>query len=123
MQISRQKSLEANLAIATGLLVLYYFWRNEYLLLAAILFSLIGLLIPSLAKYIATAWYKLAEVLGRINGTILLTVIFFLLLTPLALIRKWIGGSVIKKKQDATKDSYFLERNHEFTSADLKNPW
>jgi polyferredoxin len=123
MLMTRRKSLEANFAISAGLLIFYYFWRYESLLIAAIIFAILGLLIPSLAKYIAKAWFKLAELLGRINGVILLSILFFALLTPLAFIRRLLGGAVLKMKKEDNSKSYFVKREHEFDAKDLVHPW
>ncbi len=123
MEITRRKSLEATFAITAGLIVFYYFWRIEYLLIAAIVVAIIGLLLPGLARYIGIAWYKLAELLGRINGTILLSLLFFLFLTPLAWFRKLFSKPPMRLKKDDKQESYFEERSHQYTAEDLSKPW
>lgn len=123
MEITRRKSLEATFAITGGLIVFYYFWRIEYLLIAAIGIAVIGLLFPGLARYIGIAWYKLAELLGRINGTILLSLLFFLFLTPLAWFRKLFSKPPMRLKKEEERKSYFEERLHQYTAEDLSKPW
>ena len=123
MEISRKKSLEACLAIATGLLVIYYFWRLETLLIVALVVAIVGLLLPAVARIIAFGWFKLAEGLGRINGTILLSIVFYFLLTPLALLRRMLKQDPLGLKKDEKQESYFIEREHEYQSEDLLHPW
>ncbi len=124
MKITREKSLEAALVICTGLLVLYWFFDNLYFLITATAIGVVALLSPFLAGKIAWLWYKLAEILGRINGFIILTVLFFLFLTPLAWLSKFFkkDGLQLKRKTDP-EDSYFIERNHTFSKKDLENLW
>jgi hypothetical protein len=43
---------------------------------------------PSLVLALRRVWMAFARLLGRVNGTILLIVIFYFLLTPFALVRR-----------------------------------
>jgi hypothetical protein len=124
MKITREKSLEAVLAICAGLLVLFWIFKNSYFIIAATVIAVVTLLSPFLAKWIAWFWYKLAETLGRINGFILLTILFYLFLTPLAWLSKLFKKDELQLKKKANpEDSYFVERNHTFTKKDLENMW
>jgi hypothetical protein len=49
---------------------------------------------------------KLAHVLGWINTRILLTILFYLLVTPIALIRRLMGKSVSFHRWEKQLDSY-----------------
>jgi hypothetical protein len=74
------------------------------------------------AEKISWVWLKIAEILGLINSTILLSLIFFIILTPLALLMK------VFKKSDSLKlkklsGSAYDERNHIYTANDLENTW
>lgn len=124
MIITRQKSLEACLAISTGLAVIYYFTDNKYLLYTAIGVGVIGLLSKFLSRQIAWFWFKLAEVLGKINGFLLLSILFFILLTPIAWLMKIFKKDSLKLKKRLDKNgSYYIDRSYEFTSKDIENPW
>ncbi len=124
MKLTREKSLEAVLVICTGLLVLYWIFDNSHFLVAATSIGIAGVLSPFLAGIIAKAWYKLAELLGRINGFILLTILFYLFLTPLAWLSKLFKKDELQlKRKTKAEDSYYIERNHTFTKKDLKNLW
>jgi hypothetical protein len=50
--------------------------------------QLLALIAPAAALWIRHAWMSFAGVLGWINSRILLSAMFFLLLTPVALIRR-----------------------------------
>ena len=69
-------------------------------------------------------WHKLAELLGYINSRILLTLIFFIFLVPVAFLsRIFSGNPLLLKKRPNADDSYFESRNHEYTSEDFENVW
>ena len=124
MKLTREKNLEAALAICAGMLVLYWIFDNTYFLIAATVVGVSALLSPFLAKMIAWFWYKLAETLGRINGFIILTVLFFFFLTPLAWLSKLFKKDDLQlKRKTKPEESYFIERNHSFTKKDLENLW
>ncbi|MFT5168133.1 MAG: hypothetical protein ACI8P3_003372 [Saprospiraceae bacterium] len=124
MDISAKKSLEAALAISTGFSVIYYFTENKYFLITAIVIGLIGLLSKFLSKKIAWLWFKLAETLGRINGFILLSLLFYFLLTPLAwLMRRFKKDTLKLKKKSYPANSYYIDRNHDYSAKDIENPW
>ncbi len=124
LEITRLKSIEACLAISTGLLVFYYFTENKYLLITAIVIGSIGLFSSFLSHKIAWLWWKIAEVLGSINGFILLSILFFILLTPIAWLMKLTKKDALKLKKNAKeKPSYYTERNHDFSPKDIEKPW
>ena len=124
MKLTREKSLEAVLVICTGLLVLYWIFDNSRFLIVATVIGVAGVLSPFLAGIIAKVWYKLAEWLGRINGFIILTLLFYLLLTPLAWLSKLFKKDDLQLKMKGDpNDSYFVERNHTFSKKDLENMW
>lgn len=73
----------------------------------------IGLIRPFwLAKPFAK-WMALARFLNRIMTGILLTVVFFAIITPIGLIRQWSGGPVpnsFRRFRDAQARTYWQER-------------
>ena len=124
MKVTREKSLEASVAICIGLLVLYWIFDNINFLIAATVIGAVSLLSSFLREKIAWFWFKLAEILGRINGFILLTIIFYFILTPIAWLSKLFKKDELQlKKKSDPEASYFVERNHTFTKKDLENLW
>ena len=78
MEIKNIKGKEQQtcLVIATGLLVFWYFTKNEWLIFAAIIIGAVGAFLPGIAKWVNWTWYKIAEVMGWVMSRILLTTIF-----------------------------------------------
>jgi hypothetical protein len=58
----------------------------------------LGLLAPRAALAIRKAWMAFARGLGWINSQALLTVVFFAVLTPLALVRRAFGGDRLRRR-------------------------
>jgi len=92
-------------------------WLSFGLLIAA-------LIIPKLFYPLAKVWFGLALLLGWFSSRILLSLLFFLLVTPIGLIRRLIGkDSLMLREFKKSKKSVFIERNHKFTADDLKTPF
>lgn len=80
-------------------------------------------LVPVFAKGINWSWMKFAQVLGWINSRILLTVVYFIILVPVALISRMFNKDPLKLKWHPDLESYFEVRDHTYTKGDLQNPW
>ncbi|HEV7382010.1 MAG TPA: SxtJ family membrane protein [Dyadobacter sp.] len=114
--------IKAQLVIVTGLVVLYFIFKSEYFLIAAGIVGVISIAIPVAGDLIVKGWYKLAEILGAINGRILLSVVFFVILFPVALLSRLGKKNPLALKRESAK-SVFVERNHKYTSKDLEQVW
>ncbi len=118
----RKKILETMLVLTVAAVVAQFIFKDKYSLYVAIGFGVTGLFLPWLSMWITTGWMGLAEILGKISSTVILTLLFFLILFPSALLKKVFGkeGTYVKKKREG---SYFQERNVTFTKEHLENPW
>lgn len=76
---------------------------------------------PPLERLIVWIWDKIALVLGWINTKIILSVVFFVLLTPFGILSRLFSKSNLKLKNDS--NTTFVERNHTYTKKDLENIW
>ena len=72
---------------------------SNWTLLISLLLILIGLLAPSRLNILYKAWMKLAYVLGWVNGRIILSLVFLLVLIQIAFIMKFLGYDPIKSKK------------------------
>ncbi|GAB3167979.1 hypothetical protein [Telluribacter humicola] len=114
---------KAQLVIVTGLVVLYFIFDASFLLYAAGIIGVLCIAIPVVGDLIVKGWYKIAEVLGAINGRILLSIVFFIILFPVALLSR-IGKKknplALKRENES---SVFANRNHRYTAKDMENVW
>ena len=74
------------LVIITGLLLFYFFNKNEFLLLSILIICLIGVLSKYLSEKIEFLWFKLAYILSLIIPNIILSLIFYFFLFPIGLL-------------------------------------
>jgi len=97
-----------------GALFALGFWRQK--LLPVYLFgflSALGLgfvLFPSYLKPVYIAWLKIAHLLGKIFTTFILTLVYYLIITPAALIKRVFGGRPLPTSPDKDVLSYWVDR-------------
>jgi len=116
-----QKKHSSLIVIAIGFGILYFFFKKEWML-APVGMSLVGFIVGPMGECIHLTWMMIAKVLGFINSRILLSIIFFLILTPIALLMRLLGKSGFVKSGNGKK-SLFVTRNHVYTKADLVQPF
>ena len=76
------------------------------------------------ALAIARAWLAFAEVLGAVNSRILLGAIFYLFLTPIALLARLTRGDVLRLRKGAGPSrTYWQAREHAYTAEDIGKLW
>jgi hypothetical protein len=108
--------------ISAGLLVFYYFFRDlTWLVWLALVINLIGAFLPKLAGYLSWAWYKLAEGMGFVMSKVILSLVFFIFLFPLAWLSKLFTRKDFLRKRDSV--TTYLDKNHTYSSDDLEKMW
>ena len=107
------------LTIVTGLMGCYFIFKIDTLLFVALGVAIVSILSSYLAEKIVWIWDKIALVLGTINSKILLSVIFYIFVVPIALISRVFkkGNALLLKKQN---ESYYKVRDHLYTKKDLE---
>ena len=69
----------------------------------------VGLLLPSLARRFHVFWMQLAAVLGYVNSRILLSLMYYGVFTPYALISRLAGRDPLRRR-GARSETYWVER-------------
>jgi hypothetical protein len=74
------------------------------------IFLLMGLFLPRLLGPFYRVWMRFAALLAWVNTRVLLTVFFFVVLTPIALMMKLFGKDLLNQKFDRSARSYWVKR-------------
>lgn len=121
-KLQKTDPIKTVLVITVGLLIVFAITHWEWASNAAILIGLLGLLSSFLAKQIDYLWMKLAWVLSLIVPNIILSIIFYVLLTPIALLSRLFGekNQLNLKNKD---DSLFKDYNKTFDKPSFEKPW
>jgi len=122
MQLKPVDKVKAQLVIVTGILVIGLIFSWHSVILAAAILGLGFVFVPPFGELVLKIWFKIAEGLGWFNSRILLSFVFYVFLTPLAIAFRLFGNNPLKLKSPP-EDTVFEDRNHTFTPGDIENPW
>lgn len=124
------KNIQTKQCVETGcVLVLAMIWwysktKQPWLLFASGISALLIALVPVCFYPLAVLLYLLGKVLGKISSTIILTLIFFLLVTPVGLIRRLLKKDSLKLDEfKRNNNTAFTARQHQYLPADLDHPF
>jgi len=73
------------------------------------LLVLFGLFVPPAARAFHTAWMRFAEALGYINSRVLLTLMYYVAVTPYGLVSRLAGRDPLRRRGPGG-ESYWVER-------------
>lgn len=110
------------LTIVFGLLFLNYFLDSKNIFYVTLILSGLGVLSIRLSEIIEKLWFKLSYLLSQTIPNILLSVIFFLILTPIALLSRLFKSQTefISKNN---QNSMFIIKNKSFKKESFKRAW
>lgn len=111
---TRAKAKETVLVITVGFLAIALVTHRplwQYLALAT---GLAGALSTALSIRIDWLWSKLSQALGFISNTVLLTIVFITIVTPVALLRKR------RFRFNPKSTTNLVDRDHLFTREDFE---
>lgn len=118
--MNRKKNLETFIIILTSLLLLWVIYKVEWLIYIALILGIIGSFFNPISTQVTWFWYKIASILGNISSKILLSLIFFLLLSPLAFLYRKFNKDTFQLKK---KNNAWFNRNYKFEKKDLEKMW
>ncbi len=100
------------------LLLALFFWMPKWhkvwfwwFIVAGAPLVLLGAILPRSLKWIYVGWMALAMVLGTIVSTILLTLIFILMVTPLGWLARLAGRDFLSRKPACAARSHWIIRD------------
>ncbi|MDT5263084.1 MAG: hypothetical protein QOC61_2088 [Acidobacteriota bacterium] len=76
---------------------------------AGALLFVVGVLFPSAARIFHNAWMRFAVALGRFNSRVLLTLMYYLAITPYGFISRLAGRDPLRRR-GASRESYWIAR-------------
>jgi hypothetical protein len=122
--ISKEQAKDTGLAlllilllvgIATGISMFYK-------LCAAVL--ILVMTVPGIFRPLAVVWFGISRLLGEVMSQFILTVVYVLLVIPVAFLRRAAGKDTLMLKSFRKgSESVMAVRNHRFLPSDLEKPY
>jgi hypothetical protein len=120
--VSRKQCIEFGQMLVLFFIGLALYHRNLHFVIVSFWAMLMTMLIPVIFLPFAVIWSGIAEILSRVSSWLLLHFIFFILVVPVGMIRKWRGKDTMKLKQfKKNRTSVMTRRDHLYDASDLTN--
>ena len=122
--VSPSQARDTGLAAVLIMLLVMHFTKSAGLVPLTIAVLVMTMLWPGFFRPLAFVWFTLANILRLVVSTVLLTVVFLVIATPIGLIRRLSGADPLLRKQWKNgAGSVFVVRDHLFTGKDLEQPY
>jgi len=122
--ISKEQAKDSGMAIVLILLVIGYFTNDDIYYKIAIPVLLMNMIFPGFYYPFAVFWFGLSNLLGTIVSKVLLSLVFIIVVLPIALIRRLLGkDTLLLKKFKRSSESVMKTRKHTYVAADLEKPF
>lgn len=83
----------------------------------------LGLFAPRPLMPLERIWMGVAHVLGRVNSIILLTLVYYLVITPTALVMRWRGRDYLQLRGDPNRLTYRLPSPPDMDKDRIRRPF
>ena len=119
--IKSEKSDLRKFGITIGVILLiiagFLFWKEkesfQILLTFGVTLCILGIVIPFILKPIYWVWMIFATILGWIMTRVILSLLFYITLTPIGLILRFFGKQFLELRWDQSKESYWNIRTND----------
>jgi len=122
--ITKDQAKDSGMAIMLILMIIGFYTNNDLFFKITLAVLLMNMIYPMFYYPFAVFWFGLANMLGTIVSKILLSVVFFIVVLPIALLRRLFGkDTLLLKKFKKSNESVMKTRNQTFVAADLEKPF
>jgi hypothetical protein len=123
-KITKDESRDTGMAMVLLLLIVFASRKREGYLIGAMVLHVLNMIVPQMYRPVAVLWLGLSDLMGRVVSKILLSIVFFAVVTPIGILRRLFGKDSLQLRVfKASKESVMLERNHTFIGSDLERPY
>jgi len=118
------QSRDTGMAMVLLLLITQVYTKREIMIFGAVGLQLVNMVLPSLFKPVAVVWFNLSRILGEVSSRVLLSIIYFGVVTPFGFVRRLAGKDALRLRVFKQSDvSVMTDRNHKFSGHDIVRPY
>lgn len=122
--ITRDQARDSGMAAVLILLLIGLFTRADAWYAVAVAALLMNMVFPMFYYPFAILWFGIARIMGAIMSKVLLIVIYFIILLPVALVRQFAGKDpLLLKGFKKSRESVLKARDHDYQACDLERPF
>lgn len=122
--ISIDQCKDTGMAVVLIFLLIGFFTKNQIYYISSIPFLLVNMVRAEIFRPVARVWIGFSYLLGTIVSKMILSIIFYVMVVPVGIIRRKAGKDAMQvKKWKKKSDSVFHQRHHKFKPEDLETPY
>jgi hypothetical protein len=122
--IDEHQCKDSGMALVLVCLLIGFFSQKTIFYLFSIIFLIINMTIPTLYRPFARLWLGVSDILGTVVSKIILTLIFFMLVTPVGILRRAMRkDSLLIKEWKKDTSSAFVVREHLYSADEIEKPY
>ncbi|HWO29346.1 MAG TPA: hypothetical protein VNO32_11175 [Candidatus Acidoferrum sp.] len=123
-KMTKDQSRDTGMAMVLLVLIIFLKTRRNGLLYAAIVLHVVNMIVPRIYAPVAVVWLGLSHVLGTVMSKVLLSILYFGLVTPIGVLRRLFGKDSLQLRAfKASEESAMTVRNHLFVGSDIEKPY
>jgi len=119
-KITKKQCMEFGQVATLAALLLALHYKSDHWVVAAAVLIFFTIILPITFYPFAVVWFNLAELLSLVSPAVILAIIFFLIVTPVGLLRRLLKKDSLRLKEfKKDRRSVMVDRNHLYTESDL----
>lgn len=123
-RISSKQAKDTGMAMVLLLLLIGLLTERVVFFKVAVPVLVVNMIWPMAFYPIAVVWLGLSHIIGTIVSKILLTVVFFVIVVPVAVVRRLMSKDSLQlRKFKKGTESVMKMRDHVFASVDIEKPY
>jgi ABC-type nitrate/sulfonate/bicarbonate transport system permease component len=120
----RDRSRDTGLALVLLLLIATLTTGRRGLVTAALVVLVVTMTAPLVFRPLSVVWFGFSNVLGTVMSKVLLAAVFYLIVTPIGVVRRLLGHDSLRLRAFKAGDASVLHaRQHVFVPDDLEKPY
>ena len=124
LSTTREQAKDTGMALVLVCLIVFLVTREIRYVTIGTGLLLLDMIAPALFKPAAKLWFGLSGLLGAVMSKVMLSVIFYVVLTPMGVLRTLLGKDPMRMRQFKRGEaSVFRSREHTFVAADIEQPF
>jgi len=123
VELDRLGTVKTVNILTLAILIAYLIFGAVWLVWVAALLALGNALESRVTSALARGWLKFAERLGAFNSRVILTLTFYLILTPLAFLYRIFNRHLVEHFLANKRKSYFEDLNKKYAPGDFEKSW
>lgn len=114
VEIGSERAFGAVFAVVFAVLAIFDILGSRAIwILLAVLFGTLALVYPRALKPLNRLWFRFGLLLHKITNPVILGFMFYIVITPMAILLKIVGKDILNLKIDKNQKSYWIiKQNH-----------